>query len=178
MTGAVMRELVEVGPVEELRGVRFVELRFNPFRYDPDRRRLVVSEWVEAEVAFEGIPFDNSRPEPMDGLVAGMLLNGDQAIACKPERTDAGSGFFGRSTFWVKLQVRVTGIHVVTGQDLLDAGMPLAGIEPRSLALYTLGSHEVNGPYPDSMRPVPLFVDDDDDGRFDAGDRILFYGVG
>jgi hypothetical protein len=200
-----VRSVLEVGSVEELRGVRFVELTLHPCQYDRDARRLSVYEWLEVAVDFEagpdgppGRPGPPRRPvalsaagaggeaarivgaarsgaDPMDAVAAAMLVNGELAFDWKRPEVDRAGSFFDRSSHWLKLTIGRTGIHAVTGRELAEAGVPIVGVDPGTLALYTLGEHVLNGPYPDTMVPVALHVEGGEDGRLDPDDRVIFF---
>ncbi|UCG43644.1 MAG: hypothetical protein JSU73_03235, partial [candidate division WOR-3 bacterium] len=174
--------------VEKLRDVRTVELRLNPAQLDQGRGLLRYYEWVEVEVRFGTRPAAIERADPLDGVVSRMLLNGSSAWKWKSPEQDRGRTWsgrgrarpttFGRSANWVKLKVAETGIHAVSGAQIEELGVSLAGVDPKTLALYTLGEHQANGPYPDTMVQVAIHLTGVRDGRFDPEDRVVFYGAG
>src|SRR5690606_28179338 len=65
-----------------------------------------------------------------------------------------------------RLVIRTLGenIQVLTYDSLRNAGMPMEGMDPRSLRLY------------DGGREIPIYVHGESDGRWDAGDYIEFIG--
>lgn len=65
----------------------------------------------------------------------------------------------------IKIGVNNAGWYRVTQEELLAAGLK-PGIDPRRLQLYVDG------------RETPMRVRGEEDGSFDAGDAIEFYGVG
>ncbi len=86
---------------------------------------------------------------------------------------------------WARLEVTGTGVQAVDGYDLVLAGVPLAAVDLASLRLYKGGGRELDRDpaVPDSLqrdrnglREVAILVEDQD-GEWDEGDRILFYGV-
>ncbi|MEO0068528.1 MAG: C25 family cysteine peptidase [candidate division WOR-3 bacterium] len=170
---------VEIGSVEVLRSVRFVTLKFNPVQYDPKARRLSWYDDIEAELQFEHEPKLNLQPDPLDGVIKRMLLNGEKAVNWKitPSPTFRESPYQ-KAPVWLKIKIDSTGIYRITGIELLQAGVPLYGIDPKTLALWTLGEHEPNVKYPDSLRPVALLIKGAEDGNFDPGDTLIFYGLG
>lgn len=169
---------VELGPVQRLRDVRFVELTMNPCRYQPEEHRLRVCDRIEVELSFEDRPEPGAQADPLDPVIEQMLVNGGQAVSWKVGGQTDRADFFARAPFWVKVKVESAGIYRVTGRELEKGGVSLAGIDPATLALFTLGEHELNGPYPDTLREVPVFVTGDGDGRFDPDDWVVFYGLG
>src|SRR5262249_46791982 len=65
----------------------------------------------------------------------------------------------------MKLSVKQEGWYRVTQSDLVAAGMS-PSIDPRSLQMFVGG------------RQVPIIVNGEQNGRFDAADSIEFYGLG
>ncbi len=168
----------EQGAVQKLRDVRMLELRLCPAQLDQSTGRLRYYEWIEVEVRFRRVPTPTERADPLDGVVSRMLLNGSVAWKWKTTEQDRGRPRFGRSGNWVKVKVAETGIHAVSGAQIEELGVSLAGVDPKTLALYTLGEHQPNGPYPDSLVPVAVHVTGEDDGRFDTEDTVVFYAMG
>lgn len=168
-------EIMTASDPRFIRGVRFVELELELCRYDPGARRLVIPEWVEVELRFDREPTENPRPDPLDHVIAGMLVNGGPAIVWKQDPPPRQRSFFDRSTHWVKLTISRTGMHSVTGRELAEAGVSIAGIDPRTLAMYALGEYPQNGPYPDTMVRVAVHLECRDETRFGSDDRVIFY---
>jgi len=83
---------------------------------------------------------------------------------------------------WYKLGVYKDGIYRVTYQDLSTLGFPVSTLDPRNLRLYGNGGGmlpEANAlPRPDDLIENAIYVHGQEDGSFDAGDYILFYGQG
>ncbi|NPV13702.1 T9SS type A sorting domain-containing protein [candidate division WOR-3 bacterium] len=169
--------VVEIGQIEVLRDVRFITLKIYPAQYQPVKRKLVWFDEIKVVVKFQAVPEVNSLPDPLDGLIGGMLLNGEEALNWKLKSSRLTNNPYQRARQWLKIKVGTTGIYRITGAELARAGVPINGLDPQALALWTVGEHEPNGPYPDSLQPVAIFVTGDDDGRFDLHDTILFYGL-
>jgi hypothetical protein len=64
----------------------------------------------------------------------------------------------------VRIGVRRDGITSLTPADLQSLGINPASVDPRTFALTSLGA------------PVAILVTGETDGKFDSGDRILFFG--
>jgi hypothetical protein len=176
----------EAGQAEVLRRTRFVPILLSPCRYDTRTNTLSYYEWLDVSITFERRPRRSGEPDPLDGAVAAMLLNGEKALDWKLDWTAHASSQlvptasvrqFERSPNWLKISVDSTGIYGITGHELAAAGLSLPGLDPTTLALYTIGEHEPNKSYPDTMRQVPIFVRGDEDGKLDPTDRVVFYGL-
>lgn len=174
---ALSRPPAEAGRAEVLRRTRFVPIRLSPCRYDTRTNMLSYYEWLDVSISFERRPQRSVEPDPWDGAVAAMLLNGDEALNWKLGWPTQAWSQFERSPHWLKITIDSTGIYGVTGRELTAAGTDLSGLDPATIALYTIGEHEPNVSYPDSMRQVPILVQGGEDGRIDLDDRLLFYGL-
>ncbi|MDC8005642.1 type IX secretion system sortase PorU [Aureisphaera galaxeae] len=82
---------------------------------------------------------------------------------------------------WFKFRVEKTGVHRITRSFLNDLGVNTNGIDPRTIKIYGHGG-----------KPLPLINGDnlfmdlpenaiqvvgEEDGSFDSGDFVLFYGI-
>ncbi len=81
---------------------------------------------------------------------------------------------------WYKIAVTNTGIHKISYQELQDMGIDVNSINPKNIRLYGNGG----GMLPenptkfryDDLQENAIIVVGEDDGSFDNGDYILFYG--
>ncbi|MDO9511510.1 MAG: type IX secretion system sortase PorU [Bacteroidales bacterium] len=96
------------------------------------------------------------------------------------------SNFSGTSVLasgrWYRMNVRHDGIYKLTYSDLQTMGFPVASLNPRMLAVYGNGGGmlpEPNAsPRADDLVENSIVVVGEEDGKFDAGDYILFYAQG
>ncbi|MFM8322093.1 MAG: C25 family cysteine peptidase [Chloroflexota bacterium] len=93
---------------------------------------------------------------------AGLHAQPAQAAAARPQPAAVSNAAFGANTY--KALVTQEGIYRISFADLQAAGAPLDTLDPHNLQLFNLGSQ------------VAIRVVGEEDGRFDAGDYVLFYG--
>lgn len=83
---------------------------------------------------------------------------------------------------WFKVGVTQTGIYRLTYTDLQTLGVAVDDIDPRNISIYGQGGKplpENNGTFRhDDLQENAITVVGEGDGSFDAGDYIIFYGVG
>ncbi len=83
---------------------------------------------------------------------------------------------------YYKFAVSTNGICRLTYDDLKAAGISVTGIDPRNLRIYGNGGGmlpEANSaPRTDDLMENSIYVSGEQDGRFDPGDYLLFYGQG
>lgn len=79
----------------------------------------------------------------------------------------------------LKIVVDADGVYRVTPEDLTAAGWDPTVIDPRRLALYSGSSRMLDQDYiydEIELEAVPVRVDGADDGSFDEGDALYFWG--
>jgi len=81
---------------------------------------------------------------------------------------------------WYKFSVGSDGIYRISYDDLKKAGADVASINPRNLRIYGNGGGmlpEANSAKrTDDLRENTIYVFGEEDGRFDQGDYLVFYG--
>lgn len=120
------------------------------------------------------------QPGTRSGAGPGVSVPGDdQQTAAVPARGKAMPTGAASTSDLLRVRVREEGMYRLTGADLEAAGVVLDQVEAAALTLYYGGGRPLE---PESAgvvwREMPLLVAAGDDGRFDADDYVLFYGVG
>ena len=81
---------------------------------------------------------------------------------------------------WYKIAVSSTGIHKISYAELQQLGMAVDGIDPRNIRIYGNGGgmlpESLTQPRYDDLQENAILVSGENDGSFDEGDYILFYG--
>jgi hypothetical protein len=81
---------------------------------------------------------------------------------------------------WYRMAVQNTGIHIISYQQLSAMGINPAAIDPRNIRIYGNGGgmlpENTSVARYDDLAENTIQVVGEEDGRFDSGDYILFYG--
>jgi len=81
---------------------------------------------------------------------------------------------------WYKIAVQNTGLHKISYNDLSNMGINAGGINPKNIRIYGNGGGmlpEITDDFRyDDLVENAILVVGEDDGKFDQGDYILFYG--
>lgn len=79
-----------------------------------------------------------------------------------------------------RMEIDAEGIYALTYEHLSSLGIDLSGFDPRSFRIYGNGGYmlaETAGETEDTeLRENAILVEGEQDGSWDPGDRILFYG--
>ena len=154
-----------------MRSQRIVRLEITPFQVNPVTGELLHHQQVRVSVRFRGAAQNtgNTVAEPSDFEAAFQqtLLNYDSARAWRVAEASAAT-----PTAWTppqpayKIMVKAAGLYELTPAALAAAGLPAAGLDPRTLRLFNGGQE------------VALRVLGEGDGKLDSSDRVLFYAQG
>jgi len=168
---------VELGEPGWVRSQRVARLAIRPVRYDPRRRGLAVDRRLVMEVRFETLPSTTALSErggdpAFDDLLNDALVNAEVAsnwrvdhehLAGANEAEVRPSGPASQAGSY-KVFVEQDGLYKLTYADLLAAGLPVQTLDPRTLQLF------------EGDRELALGVTGQQDGSFDPGDTLVFYG--
>jgi hypothetical protein len=166
----------EILSIETLREVRLARVRVSPAQYDAATKTLRLHHKVRIALAFDRPAVQTDRPDVLDSVIKPMLANGADAIGWKLDLPLQDSiNFFERSNVWCRVKTESTGVYRINAADLKAAGFHPESIAPATMKLYSIGPYTVNGPYPDTMVEVPVYVKDNGDEKFDKGEYLAFY---
>ncbi len=83
---------------------------------------------------------------------------------------------------WYKFPVSEEGIYKITRSKLAEYGIDPASVDPRTIKIYNNGGYMLprkqSADVPTDLVENAIFVKGEEDGKFDEGDYILFYGRG
>jgi len=152
-----------------MRDLRVVQLRLRPFHYNPARGELEHIYRLVVEIRFEELePRMLPQRDSWDDLFQQFVVNYDVARAWRsasgPSRTAAAAvNLPAMAPDSLKIELDADGLYQLNYTDLALAGFSLAG-DPANLHLAVGGQQ------------VPMLIEGAADGKWDDGDRILFYG--
>jgi hypothetical protein len=169
-------KLVEVTSSGYLRDQRFVQLQLHPLQYNPVSQQLRFHKRMKVELRFS---YDESKAMSAAGTVEigssfeevmrNAFINYEPAKKWRHKAiAELTTSIRGENPPASQLSYKITvdqdGIYKLTYDDLLDAGVDVDTVDPRTFKLYNQG-HE-----------IAIYVVGESDGVFNTDDYILFYG--
>jgi hypothetical protein len=171
--------------VERLRQFNIAGVKVAPVQYDPLAGVLRLNKRITVKVSWDIAGRDNdSRPDQaFVPVFSKLLVNYPQCrnwkVSEKTSKAKAVDPFDGHPV-WYKVKVTQEGIYRLDYDYLLRNGVDPAVIDPRTIKIFSGGSAALpkdrNIAVPDTMKQIALWVKGQEDGRFDQGDHIIFYG--
>ena len=170
--------------VDMLRGHRVALVKVFPVQYDPSSRKLRVYSRMQVQVTWNvsgrpGVAADDKVYGP---ILAGQIINYSQSKSWLPDQSKSGSKAedpFAEASIWYKLSVISQGIYRLDYNYLKRNGINPDIIDPRTIKIYNGGSRAFSKAYSpptDTLKQMSILVTGEQDGRFDAGDQIVFFG--
>ncbi|MBV9791682.1 MAG: hypothetical protein JOZ51_26025 [Chloroflexi bacterium] len=152
-----------------LRNQRIVRIELSPFQYRPALGQLIWHRHLQVEARWTVAPGIRQRTpiDALDAQLGGAVLNRESALGWQTtiQPSQPESQLRVKTTVpRYKIVVDHDGMYRLSYADLQTAGLDLASVDPRSFRLSSQG------------RGVAIQVIGEADGRFDAGDALLFYG--
>jgi Peptidase family C25/Propeptide_C25 len=185
-------EVVNFGP-KRFRDVLVLELLVQPFACLPSTGVLKVTGNIRITVNL------NQRQESRQQLSTGYrqssrvfedlyrntLLNYESSKSWRLPAAGRGavlaSSPFMQGDRWISLHLGGSDMYAVTPEQLSSAGMEVQAVDPATFRLFTGGGRmlEENLAAPEpALTEVAVRVTGSEDGSFDTGDRIIFFGQG
>jgi len=173
--------LAKLSRVWSMRGRQFVTVLISPIVGEN------IYKGVDIKVVFEGASVESgtTKNDPkFNRILATSIANWDECKNWSPiqmvaSKVSAQPGPFSVTADWYKVAVNRNGIQSVTFNDLKAAGLIGNSISSQTIYMYNGGGLPVS---PKLTDPRPVFqqiaisVEDGNDGNFESGDRVLFYG--
>ncbi|MBS4015182.1 MAG: hypothetical protein KGZ86_01930, partial [Candidatus Latescibacteria bacterium] len=176
-------QVCEIKSISYFRDMRIARLKLYPLQYNHRAGQAVIATDITISVRFSETAQINPRPDFFDNVFKEIMLNGEQAVNWKSERSERLNINTGYSKYppgftnWYKVKIESTGVYKITYNELKQAGVPVNIIDTRTIRLFNIGEYTSNIYYPDTMIEIPLYVAGEQDSSFDKKDYILFYGL-
>ncbi len=155
-----------------LRDQRMLRVVFSPFQYDLATGQLLWHRLMRVELEFVGQNNLSDRVTYNDPIYESIyrqtVFNYESSSSWRSKAPSplaplAGGRAAGTETRY-RIVVDHPGLYRLTYSDLQAAGLPVDQIDPRNLQLTNQG------------RDVAILINGEQDGKFNPGDELLFYG--
>jgi hypothetical protein len=181
------QEILVSGSPVWLRNQRTVQLEISPLQYDPALKRARLCSRITVSVRFQssGEAVPQNQRDLFEEIYRNVLLNYDQSrgwrkVAEQPSLRKPTVPYpFGYSDNWYKVIVRENGIYRIDRAMLVQSGVPVGSLDPRTIRMFSGGGKVLpldnSNPFLE-LHEIAIFVSGEEDGSFDSDDFILFYG--
>ncbi|MFZ1518321.1 MAG: type IX secretion system sortase PorU, partial [Ignavibacteriaceae bacterium] len=178
--------LVTFGEFGLIRDVGTQTININPIKFEATTNKIKIYSKIIFKINFgsNGVLSQN----PADDFLDGVLLNyevakywNNQNIAKTLNKLAVTNSVLATGK-WVKFETPDEGIYRISKSDLTLYGIDANSVDPRTIKIYNNGGktlpENINDTRPADLVENSILVVGQDDGKFDDGDYILFYGRG
>jgi hypothetical protein len=162
-------EIIETGKLREL---NFARIKFNPVDIDKTTGEIKFHNRIQVYIDFgTTVSFQSDQGAAatdlyFEDIFQALFINYGQARGWRQSIALEDDALNNREVAgdFYKILVEQDGIYEVSYDDLADLGVDAGVIDPTSFQLFFQSSQ------------VAIGMEDGDDGSFDPGDKLVFYG--
>lgn len=169
---------VEISCVGYIRDQAVAQVQFYPVQYNPVTGELRLYSRILARITWGGRHTDVSArirgdSPAYENMLRSTIVNYQgldrPLVGMETQQSGdinaGGVGADGTTTVTLKIGVTEDGVYKLTYDDITDAGLDLKDVDPRTIKISNRGTE------------TPIYVDGEEDGKFNKSDYILFYGT-
>ena len=177
-------ELVVFGSYGITRGIKAQMIRILPVKFDSKTREIKLYKKIVFRITYaNGGTFSR---QSYDELLSSALINYKVARNWAKKKKALNKITVTNSVLatgeWVRFEAPEEGIYKIDFNLLSTMGFDPISIDPRTIKIYNNGGkvlpENVSAPRPVDLQENAIKVVGEEDGKFDQGDYILFYGRG
>ncbi|MBR9977356.1 MAG: type IX secretion system sortase PorU [Bacteroidetes bacterium] len=159
------------------------ELVLSPVQWNPATGVVRLYTRIVCRISFEESR-DDLGVSALEGLHTAVLNPVEASLWALPRQKSLGKSLNTTlaSGTWARIDVQQHGVYRLTRSWFSEAGFDVASIDPRTIRMFGNGGRErpqrLSDPRPDPLQEIAIEVVGGEDGRFDEGDYVQFYGQG
>jgi len=176
-------ELTSFGDYGISRGLPLQTIRIFPIKFDVNSNKIKLYSKIVFRIDYGYSQVTGKKTE--DDLLKYSVINYDAAkywIKSDKRKLLKGGGSVLAEGQWVRFEAPTEGIYKIDKATLESFGFNLSSTDPRTIKIYNNGgkvlSEKVTTDRPVDLVENAIQIIGENDGSFDEGDYILFYGRG
>ncbi len=179
-------EIVTFGKFGKIRELNVQEIIIRPVIFNRRSNEIKVFTNIVVKVNFPQVQFSGVEKESDEiEFLKNSVLNFDVAknwIKEKRNVKKTSSRSVMEEGTWYRFEAPEEGIYKITRDMLSSLGIDADNVDPRTIKIYNNGGYilpwKVSAKRPNGITENAIYIKGEEDGSFDAGDYILFYGRG
>ncbi len=180
-SGMLPEKIVSLSNVAESRGVFLGDVMIHPYQYNAVLHVVRKYKRMVFRVGFGPAEPVRTNSLPMHIAVNDQFSTSPGKVSSIAKKATVQNSVLS-SGAWFRIPVSSDGIYKISGQMLLNAGVP-PSTDPKTIKIYGNGGLEtptsVTDPFVDDLIQNAIYVfDGGASGQLDASDYIVFYGKG
>jgi hypothetical protein len=173
--------------VSLFRNKYFANALVNPVLYNPVTKTVRRYTYIKFRVTYGGSPIITNKQQSYEEMLfyRDLAINSNVSLNWStPDFNNMVDSYPTSSVLqsgdYYKIEVRETGMYKLDKTFLQNAGINTDGIDPRTIKIYGNGGREIpfnnSIPFPTDLIENNIMVAGEDDGVFNDGDYVVFFG--
>ena len=164
-------------------GITVWRVTLNPVQFDAFRSSVACADSFTVTVSFGAVKMSNIR---VTSRVPDYVVNRASFPYFPRNAAPRKSAEYAQSPFaedeWYRISLTETGMYVLTGSDLKNAGFQSGAVASDEIKMYYGGGRVLSADpvdvTADTFREIAVKINDGGDGIFHDEDQIIFFGQG
>lgn len=179
-----LNEVVTFGEYALAGNIKTQFVKVYPVNFDPALNKIKILTQIRFKVNFASGELISNIPS--DDLIASAIINNNVARYWTESNRTIKKPTVTNSVLatgkWIRFEAPEEGIYQITRSNLSTFGIDPSNVDPRTIKIYNNGGkvlpENILQPRPNDLVENSIIVVGEEDGSFDEGDYILFYGRG
>lgn len=175
-------DIVTLGNVGQSRHHLLGDLTITPVLWNEDRQRVRILTRLVARITYGVSRADLNLTSDVPAGILNPAQAAHWAVPRSRKLSKSSSTDNLANGQWYRFDIGETGIYRLSRSWFADAGFDVANLDPRTIRLFNSGGRErptrLDDDRPDPLQEIAIEVVGGDDGRFDDGDYVQFFGQG
>ncbi|GJQ61282.1 MAG: peptidase C25 [Melioribacteraceae bacterium] len=175
-------EILLLGNSGKMKDINVAAARVFPIKYDQENQKITLYTRIVFRI---NLPNSSGSYEKVENSswYSGLLVNEKNAVKWgvphqKIFKTNTQNDL--ASGTWYKFETPDEGIYRINRDELSSIGIDADNVDPRNIKIYSSGGLKLSETPGDFLsfdeKEIPIMIQGEEDGSFDSGDYILFYG--
>ncbi|MCP5062126.1 MAG: type IX secretion system sortase PorU, partial [Ignavibacteriae bacterium] len=176
-------ELVSFGEFGLVRDLSVQTINVHPIQFDAVNNKILKYNKIVFQITF-GMKRQTGTVQ-QSSLIKDAVINFNIAKQWGTEKQilrEVSQNSVLANGNWYKFEAPEEGIYKIDNAYLSSLGIDVSSVDPKTIKIYNNGGRilpwNVNSERPSDLVENAIFIKGEDDGSFDVGDHILFYGRG
>lgn len=177
-------ELVTFGEYGLVRDLGIQNVSVNPIQFDPIKQEIILYSKIVFRMDFANANL--AKKIVNSDLTKYLAINSDVALKWGKDSNLSKKNAVVNSVLstgdWYRFEASEESIYKLSKSFLSGLGIDINNVDPRTIKIYNNGGYnlpeEIYSERSNDLVENSIYVEGEDDGKFDDADFILFYGRG
>ncbi len=177
-------DLAAFGEFGIIRGVQVQSIHLLPVKFYPEQNKIKLYTKIVVQINYSSNRKNlfSTKDNFLDGALINFNIAKNWGVRSSKSLKKAVVNSVLSTGKWYRFEAPEEGIYKISRSELSDYGIEASTVDPRTIKIYNNGGQmlpeKVSAERPSDLVENAIMVVGEEDGKFDEGDYIIFYGRG